>query len=64
MTHGITYLPHCDHIVVLKDGKIEDSGSYEQLTAKEGAFSDVIRSYLENEADEESDEETDGEGLF
>ena len=61
MTHGITYLPHCDLIVVFKDGKIEDSGKYDELVAKEGAFADVIRSYLENEVGDESDEQSEGE---
>ena len=61
VTHGITYLPHCDLIVVLKDGKIEDSGKYDELVAKEGAFADVIRSYLENEVGDITDEESEGE---
>ena len=29
VTHGITYLPKVDHIVVLKEGKISEQGSYQ-----------------------------------
>ena len=64
VTHGITFLPHCDLIVVLKDGKIEDSGKYDELVAKEGAFADVIRSYLENEVGDITDEESEGESVL
>ncbi|KAG1678222.1 Multidrug resistance-associated protein 1 [Nymphon striatum] len=46
VTHGVSYLPQCDMIVVLKDGKISESGSYKQLVCNKGAFSEFIVQYL------------------
>jgi ATP-binding cassette subfamily C (CFTR/MRP) protein 1 len=34
VTHGITYLPQVDHIVVLKDGEISETGTYNELLRK------------------------------
>ena len=42
VTHGITYLPEVDYIIVIKDGEISESGSYKNLIEKRGAFSEFI----------------------
>ncbi|ODM88253.1 Multidrug resistance-associated protein 1, partial [Orchesella cincta] len=55
VTHGITYLPQTDHIIVLKDGQISEEGTYKQLLAKKGAFADFLVQHLE--ASEVEDEE-------
>jgi len=34
VTHAVTFLPHMDQIVVIKDGSISESGSYEELIEK------------------------------
>lgn len=34
VTHGITYLPQVDHIVVMKDGAISETGTYDELLKK------------------------------
>ena len=57
MTHGVSYLPNVDHIIVLKHGRISEQGSYEDLLSSEGAFSDFIAEYL---ADMESSGEDAG----
>jgi ATP-binding cassette subfamily C (CFTR/MRP) protein 3 len=36
VTHGITYLPKCDHIIVIKNGKVSEQGSYQELLDKKG----------------------------
>ncbi|XP_011305034.1 multidrug resistance-associated protein 1 isoform X4 [Fopius arisanus] len=58
VTHGITYLPEVDNIVVLKDGEITESGTYKQLLEKKGAFADFLIQHLQ-EVRVEDDEETD-----
>ena len=47
VTHGITYLPEVDNIIVLKDGEITEVGSYKQLLEKRGAFSEFLVQHLQ-----------------
>ncbi|XP_034949722.1 multidrug resistance-associated protein 1 isoform X2 [Chelonus insularis] len=58
VTHGITYLPEADNIIVLKDGEISENGTYKQLLEKRGAFADFLIQHLQ-EVRSEDDEETD-----
>ena len=58
VTHGITYLPHTDLIVVLREGRVSETGAYRQLMDNKGAFSDFLLQYL-TEADD-GDEDADG----
>lgn len=37
-------IKQCDRIIVLDQGKIMEDGSYEQLIAQEGYFSELIAS--------------------
>lgn len=47
VTHGITYLPEVDNIIVLKDGEITESGTYKQLLEKKGAFAEFLVQHLQ-----------------
>lgn len=47
VTHGITYLPEVDNIIVLKDGEISESGTYKELLDKKGAFADFLVQHLQ-----------------
>ncbi|XP_019701146.1 multidrug resistance-associated protein 1 isoform X1 [Harpegnathos saltator] len=47
VTHGITYLPEVDNIIVLKDGEITECGTYKQLLEKRGAFADFLVQHLQ-----------------
>ncbi|XP_067333226.1 multidrug resistance-associated protein 1 isoform X2 [Channa argus] len=49
VTHGLSYLPQTDLILVMADGEITEMGSYQQLMATEGAFSDFLRTYASGE---------------
>ncbi|XP_015787127.1 canalicular multispecific organic anion transporter 2-like [Tetranychus urticae] len=54
VTHRITFLPQVDQIIVMKDGKIHESGTYNELMAKKGEFADFIIQYL-SEFESDSD---------
>ncbi|XP_058815258.1 multidrug resistance-associated protein 1 isoform X5 [Topomyia yanbarensis] len=58
VTHGITYLPNTNVIFVLKDGEVSESGSYQELMDKKGAFAEFLIQHLQevNEEDEDIDE--------
>jgi ATP-binding cassette subfamily C (CFTR/MRP) protein 1 len=47
VTHGITYLPNVDMIVVLKDGEVTEMGTYKQLLEKKGAFAEFLVHHLQ-----------------
>lgn len=55
VTHGITYLPQTDKIVVLKDGEVSEIGSYQELLDKKGDFSDFLMQHM-NDAEDETEE--------
>ena len=58
VTQKITLLPHVDMIIVMKDGKVSECGSYQELMDKKGAFSEFLIEYLAEEApDDEEDAE-------
>ncbi|XP_014222078.1 multidrug resistance-associated protein 1 isoform X3 [Trichogramma pretiosum] len=57
VTHGITYLPEVDNIVVLKDGEISESGTYKELLEKRGAFADFLVQHLQEVGNLKSEEE-------
>nr|AHK05644.1 ATP-binding cassette transporter sub-family C member 1 isoform X5 [Tigriopus japonicus] len=53
VTHGITYLPKTDHIIVLKDGEVSEEGSYKQLLKNKGAFAEFLLEYMTEETEDE-----------
>ena len=46
VTHGLNYLPRCDHIIILKNGKVSEQGSYQELVDKEGEFASYLLEYM------------------
>lgn len=46
VTHGITFLPEVDVIVVLKDGEVTEMGTYKELLEKKGAFAEFLVQHL------------------
>ena len=63
MTHGVSFLPQCDLIVVMNEGQITEVGSYSELIDNDGHFAEFIRTYAaddENEEDDIDGSESDG----
>ncbi|XP_015781159.1 multidrug resistance-associated protein 1 [Tetranychus urticae] len=52
VTHRITFLPQADEIIVLRDGKIYESGTFSELMAKKGEFFNFIVQYQIEQEDE------------
>lgn len=50
VTHGISFLPYVDEIVVLVDGVLSEVGSYSSLRASKGAFSEFLDTYAQEES--------------
>lgn len=44
VTNSLNFLPRCDKIVFIQNGKIMGVGQYNELIKKSGAFSDFIGS--------------------
>ena len=51
VTHGISFLPFVDQIVVMKEGKISEIGTYEQLLAQKGDFAEFLVEQLSQNPD-------------
>uniref|UniRef100_A0A1B0D0A2 ABC-type glutathione-S-conjugate transporter n=1 Tax=Phlebotomus papatasi TaxID=29031 RepID=A0A1B0D0A2_PHLPP len=57
VTHGISYLPHMDEILVISDGEISESGNYKELLAQKGAFSEFLLQHIQEMEEDEDLEE-------
>ncbi|XP_061912298.1 ATP-binding cassette sub-family C member 3 isoform X1 [Entelurus aequoreus] len=67
VTHGISYLPQVDNILVMVDGRVSEMGSHQELLQQNGAFAEFLRNYtLEDiiEEDEATEKIIDSESLF
>ncbi|KAF6731478.1 Canalicular multispecific organic anion transporter 1 [Oryzias melastigma] len=60
VTHGVSFLPYVDEVVVLVDGKISEIGSYSSLRASKGAFSEFLDTY----AKEQNDQSNSNKGVY
>lgn len=56
VTHRISVLSKCDHIIVMKNGTISESGSYRQLLKDGGDFADFMLTHLNEEEDIEEED--------
>ena len=62
VTHGIGFLKEMDDIIVMKDGKISEHGTYNKLLQDEGAFADFLIAFLTEEGDKDNlDPQTESE---
>ncbi|EDV20619.1 uncharacterized protein TRIADDRAFT_50946 [Trichoplax adhaerens] len=56
VTHGVGFLPYVDKIVVLEDGDIVESGSFDELLSRRGAFADFLITYTNTEMNKPEEE--------
>ena len=61
VTHGVGYLPQVDNIYVMKDGKISESGTYQELLQQGGEFANFLIQYLTEEQEKDLDLQTESE---
>ncbi|XP_044034328.1 ATP-binding cassette sub-family C member 3 isoform X2 [Siniperca chuatsi] len=59
VTHGISFLPQVDNIMVIVEGRVSEMGSYQELLKQNGAFAEFLRNYTLEDIIEE-DEATEG----
>ncbi|XP_026771847.2 multidrug resistance-associated protein 1 isoform X2 [Pangasianodon hypophthalmus] len=55
VTHGLSFLPQVDLILVMEDGQITEAGSYTELLGRHAAFAEFLRSHTNAEREEESE---------
>ncbi|XP_043955721.1 multidrug resistance-associated protein 1 [Gambusia affinis] len=58
VTHGLSFLPQTNLILVMVDGEITEVGSYQQLMDQEGAFAEFLRTYATVDQTEDGDLKT------
>eukprot|EP00833_Pecoramyces_ruminatium_P009790 jgi/Orpsp1_1/1183822/evm.model.c7180000086833.2 len=59
VTHQLHVLPRVDYIIVMKGGRIEEQGEYDELMQKEGEFARLMHTY--GGIDENDDDDDDSE---
>ncbi|XP_040856624.1 ATP-binding cassette sub-family C member 3 isoform X2 [Ochotona curzoniae] len=53
VTHGISFLPQTDFIIVLADGQVSEVGPYSALLQRDGSFASFLRNYAPDDEQEE-----------
>ena len=48
VTHGVSFLPQVDKIVVISEGTISEVGTFEQLIENNGSFADFLATHAES----------------
>ena len=53
VTHGLSYLPKVDQIVVLVNGQVSEVGTYEELLERNQAFAEFLKNYMQEEKEDD-----------
>uniref|UniRef100_A0A665WUG6 ATP-binding cassette, sub-family C (CFTR/MRP), member 3 n=1 Tax=Echeneis naucrates TaxID=173247 RepID=A0A665WUG6_ECHNA len=56
VTHGISFLPQVDNIMVMVEGRVSEMGSYQELLNQNGSFAEFLRNYALEDIVEEDEE--------
>ena len=54
VTHNMSFISQCNHIVVLDRGRIVEEGNYSELIEDNGAFADFLRTYSQTDESQEA----------
>lgn len=58
VTHALHFLPNVDYIITLEDGHISETGTYQELKDKNGAFSRLVAQFgAEDHEEKEAEDE-------
>jgi len=57
VTHALHFLPSCDHILVMDNGRIAESGTYQDLVAANGEFARFAREFGSKENSQADEKE-------
>lgn len=63
VTHQLSFVPYVDHVVVMRNGRISEQGTYEELMSKHTSFSEMMNRFIKEE-EEDIDEDTEEEELI
>ena len=55
VTHNLSALKHVDRILVFREGKLEENGSFEELLHNKGPFSEFLKNHLTNPTEEDKE---------
>lgn len=50
VTHGVTYLPQTDLIIVIKDGFVSENGTYQELLNRKGDFAEFLLQHISSDS--------------
>uniref|UniRef100_A0A7N5ZYM6 ATP-binding cassette, sub-family C (CFTR/MRP), member 3 n=1 Tax=Anabas testudineus TaxID=64144 RepID=A0A7N5ZYM6_ANATE len=64
VTHGISFLPQVDNIMVMVEGRVSEMGSYQELLKQNGAFAEFLRNYTLEDIIEEDEDLIEDEQMF
>ncbi|KAI9331615.1 P-loop containing nucleoside triphosphate hydrolase protein [Obelidium mucronatum] len=55
VTHQLHFVPQADFVITMKDGRVSEQGTYAELMAANGSFSELMKSYGGIVDDDDSD---------
>lgn len=55
VTHSISFLPQTNHIFVMINGEISETGHYSKLLQEKGAFADFLVEHMQNVREEDEE---------
>jgi len=57
VTHALHFISYCDYIYTLRDGRVAEQGTYQQLIAAKGEFARLDKEFGGSDAEHETETE-------